>query len=231
MNLTIFDIDGVLTNTLDLDDEIYIETIYELFFKKIEKNKFEKYKFAAKGADSGVTIEFFKEEFDIDPTIEEINNVKSIFIKNLKNRSLDYPELFKEIPGSSKFFKNLQVREDIALGIATGSWQESGIIKLDSIGIEIEGIFYGNSDDFNNKFDIVKHVIQQAKEFEIDGFYENIFYIGDSIWDAMAAKELEIEFIGIDSAQNGALVNAGCNRVFRDFLHDRENILDVIFHS
>ena len=60
----------------------------------------------------------------------------------------------------------------------------------------------------------------------IKGF-ETITYFGDGLWDFKTTQKLEINFIGVDSKNNGYLKDNGAKQVIKDFI-EPEKILNWI---
>ncbi|MFZ2869038.1 hypothetical protein, partial [Zavarzinia sp.] len=67
-----------------------------------------------------------------------------------------------------------------------------------------------------------------AAEHGIDEFEIRV-YVGDGVWDAAAARELGIGFVGIGSGERAAALRAaGAQRVIEDYA-DLGRALDSIF--
>ena len=107
--------------------------------------------------------------------------------------------------------------EDIGLGVATGAWEQSALLKLNSIGLDIKGVSFSNSNYFKSREEITKAVIKQL-EYKTDNKPEQIIYFGDGLWDFQTCQNLNIKFIGIDVEKNNKLQKAGAKTVFNNYL-------------
>ena len=112
------------------------------------------------------------------------------------------------------------------LGIATGSWEKSALLKLNAIGLDINNIAFSNSDHFKSREEITKSVIDQLVPNENIHDYD-IIYFGDGIWDFKTCQNLGINFIGIDILGDDRLKNIGAKIVFKDYLNVNEIINSI----
>ena len=227
MNLIIFDIDGTLTDTLDLDDELYRQALSNLFDINLQDEKWEEYKKSSTGTDNGLIHEIFINELKRNPKYGEINQLKLYFTQLLKSKLNDSPKLFKEIPGAVTFFNNMMKSSANKVAVATGSWKESGALKLQSINLTVKNIPYGNSDSLNKRKDIIADVIYQATGVFYRQNFRRIIYFGDGAWDFEASRSLGIDFIGVDSRKTGNLKNLGAGKIIPNY-RNHEMIMNLI---
>lgn len=220
MKFIIFDIDGTLTNTKKVDDKCFIKAFEETFSLDIKNQKWEDFKNVT---DWGITEEIIKREFGRLPRQDEYQLMISNFVDQLKSELTKDKLQFQEVKGAKEFFYELKKVEDIKLGIATGSWEESAKLKLDIIGIEIEGICFSNSNYDKAREAITQDVMDQLKK-KTKAEPERIIYFGDGAWDYKTCKNLNIEFIGIDINNDGKLDRLGAKTVFQNYL-DKETLL------
>jgi phosphoglycolate phosphatase-like HAD superfamily hydrolase len=227
MHLVIFDIDGTLTDTMNLDDELYVNALKNTLDIDLTQNEWDHFKKISTGTDSGITREIFNKKLDYNWDQKASSFLKSSFLDSLANLFLKKPYLFKEILGAKDFINGLANYEGIKVGIATGSWKDSGIIKLNSIDINYKDFPFGHSDLYSERKDIIDHVIHDShSKFGISNF-SKITYIGDGIWDMVAAQELGINFIGVDSKNTGLLSNLGVSNVIRNY-SDKELLYKLL---
>lgn len=92
--------------------------------------------------------------------------------------------------GSIALIENIR-KQGVPVAIATGDWQESSLLKLNSSGIPIEGLPMTTSSDYYSRAEIISCSIQKA-----GGNLENSIYVGDGHWDFKATQKLGIGFIG-----------------------------------
>jgi phosphoglycolate phosphatase-like HAD superfamily hydrolase len=219
MTLVIFDIDGTLTDTTGIDDFCFFKTFFDLFRINLIGANWSNY---VNVTDPGITYEVFQEKMERLPTDEEIRKVKEYFINLLKLSWELTPERFSEIPGAKEIIWKLQERGH-KIAFATGAWHDSAIIKLKSIDIDPTEFPFGNADYSHSREEIIKHVVTISQKFYSSDFGK-ITYIGDGKWDYETCKKLKVDFIGIDSKNNGQLKKLGAETVFRNFKNSSEII-------
>jgi len=221
----IFDIDGTLTDTTEVDDKCYMDSFESLFGINIKDTNWNSLKNVT---DWGITEELFKIRLDREVTIQEIQLLKETFVNDLESELAKDKSQFIEINGAANFFHNLLINEALQIGIATGGWEESADLKLKAIGINPHQIIYSNSSHFKSRERITRAVIEQLnKSSKINP--DEIIYLGDGEWDYRTCQKLGIRFIGIDNKRKGKLEKLGANEIYPDF-KDSDLILNSILN-
>ncbi len=85
-----------------------------------------------------------------------------------------------------------------------------------TIGINLQGIAFSNSDYHKSREAITQHTIQQLQS-STDAATEEVIYLGDGAWDFKTCQNLGIRFIGIDVYEDGKLEAMGANPIFKDY--------------
>lgn len=221
--LIIFDIDGTLTDTKKADDICFIYAFNQVFGIDISNLNWSEFTTVT---DWGITRDVLLKEKNKELSDAVHKKMKRVFFTKLKAVKKERPSLFKEIPGALAFYNQIKENPNFQVAVATGCWKESGLIKLDAIGIYPSDVAYGNSDDFITREEIVTHTIAQAERIN-KGTFAEIIYFGDGIWDFETCKNLGIRFIGIDVLADNKLKELGTKHVFTNF-KDFKSILNVI---
>ena len=217
MNLILFDIDGTLTNTLNLDDSLYRQALAEIHNIEVSDCDWEDYKKFTGGSDSGMTYKIFSEKLGRAPSRAEYEDLKNQFLYSLQSVAESNPKAFIEITGAKALLDYIAEQQDYRIGIATGSWQKSGEIKLKCLDIDYYGMPFGNAEFYHKRQEIVQSAINQARIIYDAYRFDNIIYVGDGVWDLKTANDLEIDFIGVDFAESGVLGKQGTKYVIKDF--------------
>lgn len=215
MKLAIFDIDGTLTSTDDVDSRCFVQAFSDEFqIEEINTNWAE----YGHTTDSGITLQIFQECFGRAPEASELFRLQRRFIDLLQEHYTATPALFVEIPGASVMLRRLQA-QDWAIAFATGGWRTSACMKLQAAGLNTEGLPMAFADDSISREDIVKTAISRAKTLYAQPDFEKIVCIGDGIWDVMTAAQLELAFVGVGSAGQTMCHDAGVEHIveFVDF--------------
>ena len=210
MKLIIFDIDGTILDSVNTDDECFIQTfkdLHQIDLTNVEWNEFNNV------TDSGLTFEIFKKWLDRIPTEDEVKTIKAYFYNLLSQKQKD----FTEIHGALSFIDALSRKTDFEIGFATGGWKETAELKCNSIGLDITQFIFKSSNDHFNRAKIIELVINEAMVKNSVTQFESIVYFGDGLWDLKTTKELKIDFIGVDFKENNKLRDAAAKYIIKDY--------------
>lgn len=223
MKYVIFDIDGTLTNTKKVEDKCFMQAFEQTFNIDIWNQKWESF---SNVTDWGITEEIIENTKQRKPNRTEYAQMISNFTTRLKAEKERDITQFKEVEGAKAFFYELKEIKEIQLGIATGSWEKSALIKLDSIGIEVNDICFSNSDYHKSREAITQDVINQLRNKTKKSPHQ-VIYFGDGKWDFKTCQNLGIDFIGIDIERDEKLTKMGAKTVFQNYKNKNE-ILEKI---
>lgn len=198
MKYIIFDIDGTLTNTTEIDDLCYTQAIAETFgFSNFNTN----YGHYENTTDSGILHQLSIERRNRPCTVTEIENFIDCFCNMLEIAYEKQAHYFREIPKAGKIIRQLTRHEDLKVGLATGGWKQSALFKLQCADINIEGCSAASfAQDAFARRDIIGHTISKMnKRHNANPELTEIIYVGDGQWDYQATQQLGIQFIGIEN--------------------------------
>ena len=223
MKYIIFDIDGTLTNTTEIDDSCYIRSFESLFNVSISDVNWGQMKHVT---DWGITEELIVSKLNRKAEKDDILSLKSLFLSELQSAFKQDKSQFGEIKGALSFYSSLLKYKEFKIGIATGGWKETANLKLEAIGIDPDQVSYSNSSIYKERENILLDVMDQL-DSRSSSKPNEIIYFGDGVWDYKTCMNIGIRFIGIDSKQNGKLRKLGAQEVFQNF-EDSELILKSI---
>ncbi|MBN1307330.1 MAG: HAD family hydrolase, partial [Chitinispirillaceae bacterium] len=123
----------------------------------------------------------------------------------------------KPVPGAPEFLHLLVKTPLFSVGIATGGWGATALMKCASAGIAIEAVPLSSSDDADNRTAIMLHCLAK-----MGGPFPRIVYFGDGTWDRDACERLGWTFVGI-----GEKLKGDCGTWFEDF-RDGESMAAAI---
>ncbi|MBI4831043.1 MAG: HAD family phosphatase [Candidatus Lindowbacteria bacterium] len=135
--LAIFDIDGTLVNSTEVDAECFVRSITEEFGIHDIDDHWEHYKNVT---DAGVFEEILEKAFARKPSESEVQRHIKAFLRLLEASHAEDPGLFREVPGARNIVARLRNHPEWKIAIATGAWCESALFKLRAAGISAEGI-------------------------------------------------------------------------------------------
>lgn len=214
MKLIIFDIDGTLTDTKAVDDKCFINA-FETTFQLDIKNQI--WADLQNVTDWGITEEIINQRLNRNPSEAEYKHMHDNHVENLKAEKIKDNAQFEAVSGANKFIQQLVSLGEYKIGVATGAWEKSALIKLEVIELDTSEVPFSNSDYHKTREAITLHTMEQAKiKYQQD--FEEIIYFGDGEWDYKTCKKLGIKFIGIDITSNKKLTKLGAKKVFPNFL-------------
>jgi len=180
-----FDIDGTLVQSYQFDEDCFTDAVFEVLGHEID-SEWSNYKHVS---DSGILSEHIKRQGIVTGHDEIHREVKKTFIKKIKAYLSENPA--SEVPGASLLINELKKLDSVSLSIATGGWQETAVLKLQSAGIDYSGIPVASSNDHFSRTAIMRASKEKAG---VESKYK-ITYFGDADWDQKASKELGYNFI------------------------------------
>jgi FMN phosphatase YigB (HAD superfamily) len=195
MNAVIFDIDGTLVQSDDVDADLYMGAVQAVLGPVRLRESWERY--------LDVTDSAILEDICLDNKIVHTcdlrDEVRAKFVAALAHH-IDSSGPFREIPGARDFVLSLCASDRYLVAYATGGWAASGKLKLSSAGFPLD-IPLASSEDSPRRTGIMTHALaQMGSEFS------SISYYGDGSWDRDAAKSLGWQFVAVGK------ILAGLNR-------------------
>ncbi|MDB5318843.1 MAG: Haloacid dehalogenase domain protein hydrolase [Phycisphaerales bacterium] len=207
--LIMFDIDGTLTETNDVDTRCYVQAMSEHLGVAID-SEWSRYRHVT---DSGIAAELL-ERHGRPPG--ELDQVRARFVALITDALRATPDACTQIPGAADFLRSLRRMPDIVIGLATGAWSESARAKLHHARLDVEDLAFASADDAESRIDIMTACRDRAASSGMP--ISETIYVGDGIWDAQASHALGWRFIGIaQGIRAEQLRQAGASKVFADF--------------
>ena len=225
MNLIVFDIDGTLLNTTDVDSECYQEALKDSFDIDISGFDWENY---TDVTDQGVTEDILKEHFKRLPMPSEMKKVEEKMCDLVASKALNEPHKFLPADGIKNVLKQLLSQNEVGYTFATGAWKASAEAKLSALKMDLSSVPWEHSGPIRRRADIVLSAIEKAKmKFGVESF-EDICALGDGKWDLLTAQELGINFVGVDLLKTGRLKELGSNENINQY-SDKQHIESICF--
>ena len=222
MKLAIFDIDGTLTETNEVDDECFVKALAASHQITDIETDWTKYEHVT---DSGIVSEILKMRLKRSSNNVDFLRFKSYFMENLNKFAAKDETLFSEISGARAMLERLKLEKDWAIALATGCFYDSAKLKLEKAKIMVEDFPIGTADDAVSREEILQTAIEKSSEHYGQTQFEKVVSIGDGVWDVRTAKNLDLDFIGIAGGKRaGTLREEGAAYIIEDF-RDYENFL------
>ena len=182
----IFDLDGTLIDSYDLDERLYCKAVLLEVPGVKFRETWHDYDYST---DSGILTEILK-EFDL-PVGHYYDSVRQRFGKLVKEH-LQSSDNCKPITGAPALLHKLQKTPHIEIGIATGGWGHTAKMKLEAAGLPISEVPMSSGDDAHSRTEIMRICARK-----MGSSISHFIYVGDGEWDLKAAMELGWKFIGV----------------------------------
>lgn len=222
MNLAVFDIDGTLTDTNQVDALCYLQALEQEFgFKDID-NDWSHY---IHSSDPGIINQLFQQRLGRLPRKAEVYAFQKCFLALLRVEHQKDAGLFREIKGAGALLDYLIKRPGWTAAFATGGWEVTARFKLEAAGLPFEGMAFASGDDEESREDILRTAMLRARRISGVKSFTSVVSLGDGVWDVKAARNLKLAFIGVGN--QAKLQNAGASAVISDF-SDTQTCLDLM---
>lgn len=215
MRLAIFDVDGTLTETNEVDSVCFVQAMADAHAVGRVNTDWGEY---AHTTDSYITREVLREHFGRAPVDAERDEFISRFVSLLEESRARDASLFGEVAGASAALARLRAEPDWAVAIATGCWRGSGLLKLSAAGLETGGVPAAFAEEGVSREEILLAALKRAREsYGREGF-DRVVSLGDGLWDVSAARNLGFAFVGVGAGERAAMLRgAGASHVMEDF--------------
>jgi phosphoglycolate phosphatase-like HAD superfamily hydrolase len=215
MNLAIFDLDGTLTNTNDIDALCYVRAVDEEFGIDAAGLDWADYTFVT---DIGITNQMFQERFGRSPSEEEVGRLQDRLIRLLEEAHGISPDAFTAVAGAAVALEWLRDQANWAVAIATGCWQKSARLKLRAASIAADSLPAAFCEDGHSREEVVQAALARAAAAHGVETFERVVSVGDGIWDVTTAAKLKLPFVGVRiDGREGALRRRGVTHIVRDY--------------
>lgn len=228
MKLAIFDIDGTLTETNEVDDKCFVEAFAASHGLIEIETDWTKYKHVT---DSGIVSEVIETKLNRTANKNDFIAFKKKFIEKLTNAAEKDKSAFAEIRNTAQMLKKLQGEKRWAIALATGSFYDSAILKLKTAKIDFIEFPIATADDAVSREEILQIAIKKSLAHYGQKNFEKIISVGDGVWDLRTAKNLNLDFIGIAKGEKAEhLQNEGAAFIIENF-EDYEGFWNYIIET
>jgi phosphoglycolate phosphatase-like HAD superfamily hydrolase len=213
VELVMFDVDGTLTQSSDLDTKAFVQALKDVFGFNSVSTDWGSYTHVS---DSGILQEICLTHRGNNPTLNETERFRTRLVQVLSYKASICGGI-KPVRNASGILSCLLTSQEYAVAYAGGSWADSALFKLRSAKLPTEGITYAFADDDFSREGIYS-VAQRRAEDHYHCRFSRVVYIGDGVWDICAARRLGYSFIGIGGDEGSKRLHAeGATHVFPDY--------------
>lgn len=180
-----FDIDGTLVQTHDMDQECFLRALHDVTGIELEPD----WGTYPHVTDRGILQTFIERHAPHYELSELESAVKRKFIANVRT-ALEWNPV-NPVNGAIEFIRTLQSQRQVVVSFATGGWLETALLKLESAGFETANIKIASSNDHYSRIEIMSI----ATEIATGTRNTNFTYFGDGEWDVRACKIMGVHLV------------------------------------
>jgi phosphoglycolate phosphatase-like HAD superfamily hydrolase len=220
--LIIFDIDGTLCDTFNVDDECFCEAAAELLNAPVALSSWEE---APHLTDAGIAEWLWHQYLKRSPTVEELQAFAEAYESALCRELQRAPHRFSVVRGVPSLLDRLiDERWDVA--IATGGWSRLARLKLRAARVPDE-LLLASSDDSPDRSEVFLFAQERAAKRRGEPYAKTVL-VGDGIWDVRVAAAHGWCFLGVGKeARAKRLLAEGATAVVEDF-SDLSRVLNLL---
>jgi phosphoglycolate phosphatase-like HAD superfamily hydrolase len=214
--LAIFDIDGTICDTQDVEGRCYamaIELVTGVSLATLDWSAYDE------PTSSAIVRQLLAGD---SAAKEKEDRIKSEFCRLLQEEQPKFPGDFVAIAGAIEFLARLSAEKLCDVAIASGCFDITAKFKLECCGIALDRFPHATSSDTSRRGDIIPLAARRA------GFdLSSVVYFGDAPWDVRVSSALGIPMIGIGRRYE-QLRTFGLRHIFRDYSAP-DKIIDALF--
>jgi phosphoglycolate phosphatase-like HAD superfamily hydrolase len=221
--LAIFDIDGTLTSTNDVDVECFLLAVADMLAVEVSALDWTG---APHVTDASIASWLSTTHRGADLSDCELRELVCRFVDRLSDSATRSPSRFAPVTGAVGLLGAVRAAGwDTAL--ATGGWEASARLKLELAGLAESEIVLVSASDAPSREEIVLLAVDRAAALR-GVSYERVVSVGDGTWDLRTAEALGLPFVGVGSGRHAkALRTLGAATVIEDFT-DRAAVLRAL---
>ena len=203
--LTIFDIDGTICDTQEVEGRCYAQAFGEIFGFSLETVDWTKFE---EPTSSGIVRSLCGHLSYVDALEMKF---RDRFVYLLKKEKPRFPGDFTPLSGATEFISELSSDPSVTVAFATGGFDTEADFKLECCGIDLGSYPHATSSDTPKRREIIPLAASRAEKD-----LSSAIYFGDAPWDLEACRVLGIPMIGI-GRRIDCLRELGLSHAFRDF--------------
>jgi len=209
--LVVFDVDGTLCDTCEVDEECYVRACGEWLGEEARRLEWSA---APHVTDQGILEWMSSTLLCRRPSAREAREVEARFLDLLRGALDHRPSRFRAIPGARPMLDGM-ASDGWGAVAATGGWRASALLKLRAAALPTDLLAASSSDtpDRARIFELAASRAGAGRDRP-----ERVVLVGDGVWDVRTARELGWGFVGVAAGpRRDRLREAGAEHVVEDF--------------
>ena len=207
MQLILFDIDGTL---VDCGGQARIAFADALTHVMGKTGALASYDFSGK-LDPRIVVDLLMSMgFTRDEALRRMPEVRAAYLERLE-RTLNV-EKMRLLPGVGDLVESLAARDDVALGLLTGNWEQGGRIKIGRFDLNRYFPFGSFGDDAFHRNDLPPIALKRAADTHgLEFAAKDTIIIGDSLMDIECARAHGIRCMAVATGKTDPALLAADN--------------------
>ncbi len=166
-----------------------------------------------------------KRSLSLDPDVDSIvSRILERYVHFLEAEVITSPE-YRVLPGILDVLEEVDQREDVLTGLATGNVEAGARMKLERGGLNPYFSFGGFGSDSEDRTEVVRTGARAGEELHDRPVApEDVFVIGDTPRDVAAGKQAGFSTVAVATGGYGVdeLARTGADLVISDFSEGRD---------
>jgi phosphoglycolate phosphatase-like HAD superfamily hydrolase len=222
--LAIFDVDGTLVQSFELDGECFVAAFHDALGIAEVDTDWARYDHVT---DPGIAAQIIRERRGREANADELARLQSAFCTRLAEAA-GRDGAYAALPGAAGLLAALRARDGWSMALATGGWRAAARFKIGRSGLDLDDVPAAFGEDGPSRQAIVGAAIARARVHAGVADFAHMVCIGDGVWDLHTATGLGLPCIGVGTGGPAErLAAAGASRVVPDFT-DLEAILNAL---
>ena len=211
--LALFDVDGTLVHSTLTDGLCYAQVMSAHLDIDVDTD----WSTHRHSTESGIAQELFARAGRPLPTTRDLEPVRRRLLTVLASAFAADPQACVPVPGARALIERLRAEPNLSVAIATGAWGDSARLKLRHVGLAVADLPLATADDAVVREDIMTIACARAAEQAGVPGFNRVTYVGDQVWDLIAAQTLGFAFVGVCvDGDMDRLRTAGAKTIVRD---------------
>lgn len=223
--LAVFDIDGTLTRTNEVDNDCFQAAHGALLGETAVADNWGGFSHMT---DSCISRELFERTKGRAPLASETQTIQYDFIARLQSAHAAAAMRFAPVSGAATAMVRLREATGWDVALASGGWGISARLKLGLAGIDADTMPGAFGDEFFSREEILSTAINRAgKDYGVKAF-DRIVSIGDARWDVTTARNLGLPFVGVSTDNDSEFSRSvGAANIIADYT-DFDALLELL---
>ena len=220
--LVVFDVDGTLIETLEIDEASWQVAGREVLGLKKISTEWGIYEHST---DEAVVSQLVREQTNLSVEDGIIHRFRDR-IHELLRAAVNESRCIEPKSGAQALFSALG-DAGWAAAIATGGWEVNARFKLQQAGLCMDGIPAAFAEDAWPREELIRLAQERASQ-QYGVHFNSIVYVGDGVWDMIAACLAGAGFIGIGTGEKKSLLQKGGALVVLPDFSDSGVFIDAV---